>query len=252
METKTGRGLRGWDADGGGFAGAEGAAWGWMESFVEADFDGGEVVAAASQSEAGARQPGVCRGEESEDLVGGHRSLRSQIFEDAGDGDGLDGRAGGGEEVIGGQAGAGAVGVPFVLEEAEVGIDVFVLGGIGGAGGVGAVLWIGAVLVFGPQAVEDEGGVHGALGGGGMGVAKLRRPGEVEEIEIKVGGGVRNGSRRRARGTGRLRRGWGRAGVAGGYGKKREEEEEDSLLHGRKDSRLEAAAISTGVCETVS
>ena len=43
--------LRWRDADGVGAAGADGAAWGWLELFVEADFDGGEVVVAAAEGE---------------------------------------------------------------------------------------------------------------------------------------------------------------------------------------------------------
>jgi len=102
------------------------------------------------------------------------------------DGDGLEGGAGGGEEGVGGEPGAGAVGLPLVLEEAGVGVDVGVLGGVGGAGGVGAVLRVGAVGVLGPEAVEDDGGVAGALDGGGVRVAELGRPGEVEEVVVEV------------------------------------------------------------------
>ncbi len=54
------------------------------------------------------------------------------------------GGAGGGEEGVGGEAGAGAVGAPLVLEETGVGVDVGVLGWVSGAGGVGAVLEVGA------------------------------------------------------------------------------------------------------------
>ena len=52
--------------------------------------------------------------------------------------------AGGGEEGVWSEAGAGAVGAPFVLEQALVGVDVRVLGGIRGAGGVGAVFEVEA------------------------------------------------------------------------------------------------------------
>ena len=45
--------LRWRDADGVGSAGADAAAWGWAGAFVEADFDSGEVVVAATDSEAG-------------------------------------------------------------------------------------------------------------------------------------------------------------------------------------------------------
>ena len=43
--------LRRRNANGVGAAGADGAAWGWLELFVEADFDGGEVVVAAAEGE---------------------------------------------------------------------------------------------------------------------------------------------------------------------------------------------------------
>jgi hypothetical protein len=61
-----------------------------------------------------------------------------------------------------------------------------VLGDVAGGGGVGAVLWIAAVEVLGPEAVEDEGGVLGTLGCGGVGVAVLGRPGEIEEVVVEV------------------------------------------------------------------
>ena len=40
--------------------------------------------------------------------------------------------------------------------------------------------------VLGPEAVEDEGVALGALGGVGVGVAELGRPGEVEEVVVEV------------------------------------------------------------------
>jgi hypothetical protein len=44
----------GWGyADGVGAAGADGAAWGGLGALVEADFDGGEVVVATADGEAG-------------------------------------------------------------------------------------------------------------------------------------------------------------------------------------------------------
>lgn len=65
------------------------------------------------------------------------------------------------------------MGAPLVLEEAGVGVDVGVLRGVGGAGGGGAVLRVGAVGVLGPEAVENEGRVGGALGCVGVRVAEL-------------------------------------------------------------------------------
>jgi len=95
-------------------------------------------------------------------------------------------------------------------------------------------LRVGAVGVLGPEAVEDEGGAAGALGGVRVGVAKLRRPGEVEEVVVERlagacldgeggGGGVwaRGGLGRRLR--------WRRAA---GEDEKNEETGNGFLLHG--------------------
>jgi len=111
----------------------------------------------------------------------------------------VEGLAGEVEEVIRGEAGAGTVGPPLVVEEAGVGVEVAVGGGVTRAGGVGAALGVGAGGVLGPEAVEDEGGVLGALCGGGVAVAELGRPGEIEEVVVegllggwgRGGGGVR-------------------------------------------------------------
>ena len=161
------------DFDGVGSAGADGAAGSGAERFVEADFYGGEVVVAAGEGEVLLREVGVGLGDEGEDLRGWQGDLVVEVGEGGWDDDGLEGGAGGGEVGVGGEAGAGAVGLPFVLEEAGVGVDVGVLGGVGGAGGGGAVLRVGAVGVLGPEAVEDEGGVAGALDVGGVRVAVL-------------------------------------------------------------------------------
>ena len=103
-----------------------------------------------------------------------------------GDGDGVECLAGQVEEGVRCEAGAGAVGLPLVAEEACVGVEVAVVGGVLRTGGVGAVLGKGTRGVLRPEAVEDEGEVLGALGCGGVGVAELGGPGEVEEIEAKV------------------------------------------------------------------
>ena len=144
-----------------------------MEGFVEADFDGGEVVVAAAQGEVFAGEMRVGGGEEGEDLAGGMEIWWLSWVSSGGMAMLWKAVRASGEEVVGGEAGAGAVGLPLVAEEAGVGVDVAVLGGVAGAGGVGAVLGVGAVEVLGPEAVEDEGGVLGALGGVGMGVAEL-------------------------------------------------------------------------------
>ena len=67
--------LRWGDANGVGPAGSDGAAVGGLESFVEADFDGGEEVVAAAENEAGARDGGVRFGEEADDFGRGHGDL---------------------------------------------------------------------------------------------------------------------------------------------------------------------------------
>jgi hypothetical protein len=103
-----------------------------------------------------------------------------------GDGDGVECLAGQVEEGVRCEAGAGAVGLPLVAEQACVGIEVAVVGGVLRAGGVGAVLGKGTSGVLRPEAVEDEREVLGALGRGGVGVAELGGPGEVEEIEVEV------------------------------------------------------------------
>jgi hypothetical protein len=60
------------------------------------------------------------------------------------------------------------------------------LAGVLRAWGVGAVLWERTGGVLGPEAVEHEGRMLGTLGGGGMGVAELGGPGEIEKVEVEV------------------------------------------------------------------
>ncbi len=116
-----------------------------MEGFAEADFDGGEVVVATTQGEVFAGEMRVGGGEEGEDLFGRHGDLVGELGEFWWNDDAVEGGAGEGEEVVGGEAGAGAVGLPLVAEEAGVGVDLAVLGGVAGAGGGGTVLGVGAV-----------------------------------------------------------------------------------------------------------
>ena len=111
-----------------GSTGFDGAAGDGLGGFVQADFDGGEVVVAATEGEAGGGVGGVGGLEEADDLRGWHGDLVRELGEGGGDGDGVEGGAGEGEEGVGGEAGAGAVGLPLVAEEAGVGVDVFVLG----------------------------------------------------------------------------------------------------------------------------
>jgi hypothetical protein len=83
--------------------------------------------------------------------------------------------------------------------------------------------------------VEYEGGALGALGGVGVGVAELGRPGEVEEVVVEGGAGVEAGG-----GGARARRRFGRrlrSRFAGSKGEKNEQGESGFLLHGGKHSR---------------
>ena len=109
--------------------------------------------------------------------------------------------------------------VPLVLEQGRVGEDIAVPGGVGRPRRVRAVMRVGSVVVLRPEAVEDKRGMLRAFGSGGMGVAKLRRPGEVEEVEIELGGLA--GFRLRSPGA---FGGWagGRGGTTGDQSKKQE------------------------------
>lgn len=79
------------------------------------------------------------------------------------------------------------MGVPFVLQQALVGVDITEGGWVGWAGGVGAVFRIAATGVLRPEAVEDECRMRGALNGVGMRVAELRRPREIEQVVVETG-----------------------------------------------------------------
>ncbi len=100
------------------------------------------------------------------------------------------------------------MGLPLVSQQAGVGVDIGVLGWVDRAGVIGAVLDVGAGVVLGPEAVEDEACVLSALACVRMGVAELWRPGEVEQVEVEglVGGGWLHVRRRGRR--------WLRLGVA--------------------------------------
>ena len=133
------------------------------------------------------------------------------------------------------------MGLPFVLEEAGVGVDVGELRWVGWAWVGGAVLRPGAGEVLRPEAVEDEGVALGALGGVAVGVTELGRPGEVEEVVVEVlfagRGGDSDAGFGSSGGFGLWRWGIGCGGVAGSEREKNEERGEDSLLHGEEHSR---------------
>ena len=98
----------------------------------------------------------------------------------------------------------------------------------------------GAGGVLGPEAVEDEGGVLGALGGGGVGGAELGGPGEVEEIVVEVLCNTRLFGERCGAWTGRgLRCGLRMRIARGEEKKKRQKRGEGFLLHsGSRIARL--------------
>ena len=139
-----------WDTDGVGSAGADGTAGDGLAAFIETDLDGGEVVVAAAEGERRGRDFGIGLSDEVEDLCGWKRDLTGELGESGRHDERLEGGTCSGEERVGREAGAGAVGTPLMLQEACVGVDVGELRGIGRAGCVGAVLWIGAVGVLWP------------------------------------------------------------------------------------------------------
>ncbi len=161
-----------------------------MEVFAEAELDGGEVIVAAAEGEAVRGEAGVGGVEEVKDGGGRHGLLVIEGGELPRDVEVVDGSAGEREEGLRGEAGAGAVSLPLVLEEARVGVEVAEGGGVGRARDVAAVFGVGSVDVLGPQAVEDESQVLGALGFLGVGGAELGGPGEVEEVEVEDTAGV--------------------------------------------------------------
>jgi non-ribosomal peptide synthetase component E (peptide arylation enzyme) len=73
------------------------------------------------------------------------------------------------------------------MEQALVWIYVIELARVGRTRSGGAAIGICAVVVLRPQAMKHKRWVRGALGGVGMGVAELRRPGEIEQVEIEPG-----------------------------------------------------------------
>lgn len=104
----------------------------------------------------------------------------------------MHGLPGQGKEGIGNQPRAGSVGLPLVLKEARIGVDISIEGRVSGAGGIAAVLRVSPVAGLRPEAVKHEGAVLSAFGSAGVSGAELRGPGEIEEIEIEgTVGGVR-------------------------------------------------------------
>ena len=124
------------------------------------------------------------------------------------------------------------MGLPFMLEQAGLGVDVAELIGVR-AGREGAVLRVAAVIVLRPETVEDECIVAGAFGGFGVRVAELGRPGEIEKVKVEARGACE-------RACGAVIH--GRSGVgsrlAGGEDDDESRDEgESGELHAGKDSR---------------
>ena len=68
----------GWDADGVGATGADGATADGLKGFAHADFDGCEVVVAATECEAGSGEGWVALSKEGEDFAGRHGDLMGE------------------------------------------------------------------------------------------------------------------------------------------------------------------------------
>ena len=83
------------------------------------------------------------------------------------------------------------MGCPFVAKKTWVRVEVAVGGRVIRAWRVGAVFGIAAIVVLGPETVKDKAGMGGALRLVGVGGAELRRPGEIEQIEVEDAGLIR-------------------------------------------------------------
>jgi len=102
------------DADGVGAAGADGAARSGLAALVQADFDGSEIVVAATEGERGRWDLRIGLSDEVEDLCGRKRDLAIELGEGGWHGERTKGGSGCGEKGVGGEAGTGAVGAPLV------------------------------------------------------------------------------------------------------------------------------------------
>jgi len=160
-----------------------------VELPVQADLDGREVVVAAAQGETFFWECWVGSAELREQRCRGDgRGYGLRGREGRRDGYGTQGRTDGGKVAVRIETGAGAVSLPLVHDEIDGGHDVQVGGGIGWLGHPGTMLGVGAVRVLWPKAVHDEAGPGGALGVARVGVAVLRRPREIKEIEVEIAG----------------------------------------------------------------
>jgi hypothetical protein len=120
---------------------------------------------------------------------------------------------------------------PLVVQQPGIGIDIAVLRWIGRAGSIGTVLRIGTVVVLRPQAVQDKGGMDGALRRRGVRMAVFRRPRQAQEIKVELSAGMRRlrtiGGRCRRRSAGP----WSCGRLARNQRKKKKRENKAALLH---------------------
>ncbi len=82
------------------------------------------------------------------------------------------------------------MGRPLMLKQAGVGKDVPERGWVRGSGGIRAMLGVGAVVILWPEAMQNEAEADGALRFARVCGAELRRPGEIEQIEVEGTGFV--------------------------------------------------------------
>jgi len=191
--------LRRWDAHRIGTARPDARAGNWTEILVQANLHCSQVVVSATERQAGTRYHLIAGREKTEYLIRRHRCLSCESKKRWRNRDRVKGFAGSRKELIGTQPGACSVRPPFMLQQTCVWIDVPVRGDIRWTGRIRAVLGIGSVVPLRPKPVEDKSGMSGAFRSTRMRMAKLRRPREVKEIEVKARCGMaRDVGRRRA------------------------------------------------------
>src|ERR1035441_7716263 len=76
--------------------------------------------------------------------------------------------------------------LPFMREQTSVRINVLVLARGRWPGSIRTVFGIRPVGVLRPKSVQNKSGMLGAFGCCRVRVAKLRRPGQVEEIKVEA------------------------------------------------------------------
>lgn len=165
-----------------------------LEIFREADADLLQEAAAAGDRDGGGGDAGVGGDELFGDDGRGDGAGVLGAAERGRDLQGLEGAAGAVEVLVGGASGADAVFGPFVADETGAGHDVeHLVDDAFGEGLVGFAELGPAALVLGPETVDDEIVLSGAVAlhavaFAGRGGAVLGRPGEGEEIEVEFAG----------------------------------------------------------------